>query len=846
MRSLRDWPGSLRARLRARPDTEHEQAAVRLGIGIVLFFYLLPKVLSHPDAASGLANAMFAVMVGFLAASIGLLVLAALSDSVSPVRRVISTVLDIGTTSYFVALLGEQGLPLLLLYIWISVANGFRYGPRYLLLGLGASFVGFGATVAYSPFWHQHLGMALAMAIAGAAFILYVLSLVRRMFAALAKAEAANQAKRRFISVVSHEMRTPLNAIIGMTDLLGESQLVAEQADMVRTMTTASRALLRLVEEVLDFSKIEAGRLVVERTDFDLHALVNGTLRIIRPQAEAKGLALTVSIMPEVPHALQGDPHHLRQVLINLASNAVKFTAEGSVIVHLSLTREEEGAARVKFSVRDTGIGIPPEVQARIFESFVQADQSTTRQYGGTGLGTAIAKQLVELMGGRIGLESAVGLGSTFWFELDFAKQPAASVDAAEGMLAGAPVFLIGFPLGEGETLVQTLRGWGATAIALDTVEAAAQRLAVAAEQSVPIHSALIYADRLDGARQMLAAVVRATGDPPPLLLCLASISGRATRVPAEISAGFAAVLNMPLQIRLLYNALHAVSAREERDTTPGVVNLRDYLRNRGQQGGARIVVADDSATNRQVIGKILERGGHTVTLVEDGEDVLDMIETADFDLVILDRNMPGLDGVATTRALRAIGLGRPRLPIAILSADVTPETRDECLDAGADVFLPKPLEATRLLEQVSELCQSAPLRRPADAAAGTSALSPQALMAANPETLRLLGELGSQHGFVDRLVGTFISDHVEIVGRMERAAEISDHAEFRRLLHAMKGSAASLGAERLAELCGGLQRLTDIEMARRGDLAESVRQEFDRARTALERYLEERRRTAG
>ena len=208
--------------------------------------------------------------------------------------------------------------------------------------------------VIYSSFWQEHVWTAVAMSCAAGAFCLYVLSLVRRMFAAVARAEAANQAKRRFISVVSHEMRTPLNAIIGMTDLLDELDLSAEQSDMVRTVTTASRALLRLVEDVLDFSKIEAGRLVVERTEFDLHALVNGTLRIIRPQAEAKGLNLSLSIMPEVPHALVGDPHHLRQVLINLATNAVKFTSEGSVIVHLSLTREEDAQL----------LGMPPRLSS--------------------------------------------------------------------------------------------------------------------------------------------------------------------------------------------------------------------------------------------------------------------------------------------------------------------------------------------------------------------------------------------------------------------------------------------------------------------------------------------------
>jgi two-component system sensor histidine kinase RpfC len=843
---LRTTFDAIRQRLRARPDTEHEQAVVRPIVASVLFLYLVPQFLiDHADLSQS-DYVLIGAIAAFLGISVAIFISVIVSRKTSPLRRLISITVDLAAVSYFLAQTDTRGLPLTLAYLWITLANGFRFGPSYLLYSMGASVVGFGFDIWFNPFLNAHFAMAIGLLLAVVAVDLYVLTLVRRMFTALARAQAANQAKRRFISVVSHEMRTPLNAIIGMTDLLGESKLAAEQADMVNTMTTASRALSRLIEDVLDFSKIEAGRLVVERTDFDLHALVNSTLRIIRPQAEAKGLVLTVSIMPEVPHALHGDPHYLRQVLINLASNAVKFTAEGSVIVHLSLTGEEVGTARVKFSVRDTGIGIPQEVQDRIFESFVQADQSTTRQYGGTGLGTAIAKQLVELMGGRMGLESSVGLGSTFWFELEFDKQPAVPADTGERALAGAPVLLVGFPAAEREPLAQTLSGWGAVAVALDSVEAAAQRLAPTAEQSMQIQCVLVRADRVDAARHCMVALQRATRDLPPLILCMAATSERTLRLPNELAFGFSAILNLPLQVRLLFNALHAALALNERGAAPGVVHLRDYLRDRGPTGGFRIIVADDSATNRQVIGKILERGGHTVTLVEDGERVLDAIETQNFDLVILDRNMPGLDGVATARALRAIGSGGPHLPIAILSADVTQETREECLDAGANIFLPKPLEAMRLLEHVAELCREAPPRHIAQPEPTSAPSIPQPLVVANQETLRLLEQLASQAGFVERLVATFVADHRDLMTRITRAEELGEFAEIRRHLHAMKGSAASLGAERLADVCGRLQRLTDAELARRADLADTIGQEFERARAALDRYLEERRRSAG
>src|SRR2546430_8300971 len=264
--------------------------------------------------------------------------------------------------------------------------------------------------------------------------------------------------------------------------------------------------MLGLVEDVLDFSKFEAGKVTLEKADFDLHALLNSTCRILAAQAAAKGVEFVVSIMPEVPPALRGDPHYLRQVLINLAGNAVKFTERGSVTVHVSAQGETETSVRLKFSIRDTGIGIAPEAQARIFESFTQADQSTTRRFGGTGLGTTIAKQLVELMAGRIGVESAVGLGSTFWFELPFDKQPERV--GTGGELAGARVLLVAFPERARAALQEALATWGAVGLAADSVEETAARLVSEMSFGKPCHSALFYASgkQLDFAQRLRRA----------------------------------------------------------------------------------------------------------------------------------------------------------------------------------------------------------------------------------------------------------------------------------------------------------------------------------------------------
>jgi two-component system sensor histidine kinase RpfC len=846
---LRSLAASVRARLAARPDTEHEQAIVRIVVGLVLFFYLLPGIPEAASRSGGLfdaGNIYLGVMVAFLGNAVAIFSGIVAFPGVVVWRRLYAAAVDLATLTFFMAQSGDEGIPLLFVYVWVALANGFRFGAAYLSFSLVLGVAGFAVVLAVNDFWQVHMAAGVGLIIGMVALGMYVRSLVKRMFDALAQSEAANEAKRRFVSVVSHELRTPLNAIVGMSDLLRDTQLSREQADMLQTLRGSSRVMLGLVEEVLDFSKIEAGKLVLERTDFDLHALVNSTCRILSTQASAKGVEFVVSIMPEVPPAVRGDAHHLRQVLINLAGNAVKFTEHGSVTVHVSSQGETETGVRLKFSVRDTGIGIPPEAQRRIFESFTQADQTTTRRFGGTGLGTTIAKQLVELMGGRIGLESAVGLGSTFWFETELDKQPERA-GAVAGELAGARVLLVGFPPAQRDAIQPALEGWGAHAVSVQSLDEGVQRMVAEISLAKPYHSALLYSEGRD--LQLAQRFRRAAPDPaPPLVLAFQ----RTADVPrfAALSAGFGAVLEMPFDKRQLFNVLHSITAGEE--AREGVVRLQDYARRGGEPKGLHVLVADDNPTNREVLARILERGGHTATLVSDGERALDALETSHFDAALIDRNMPRLSGVETVQAIRLTAGARERLPVAILSADVTPEAKRECLEAGADAFLAKPIEAARLLEQLQALCggkaqeAAKPVAlegaRPAPRAAAQGAAA-----VVNADTLADLEELGSSPAFMDKLIGVFVADNVTLIAKIESALAARNVAEFRSHLHAMKGSAASMGAERLTGCCKDMGRLSDAEVKLQiPALLKTLREELAVTRESLERYLQERRKSTG
>jgi two-component system sensor histidine kinase RpfC len=421
---------NLRARYANRPDSEHGQAFVRLAILTVVLIYLCGVGTVSGFHDPDLRTVLLYVAIEFLV-GIGILTAIALRPGVSRVRRVVGMVADYTMMGAAMHLMGAHLAPVYVVYLWVTIGNGLRFGPRFLLGAVGLASVSFLFVITMTPYWLENQALAWGLLAGLIAIPAYLTSLLRALTRATEDARRANEAKSRFLANMSHEFRTPLNGIVGMSELLATTKLNAEQRECSDVMQASARTLLALVEDVLDISAIEAGKLKRSDTDFRLSDILRGIQLMLQPAASKKGLVFEMDVARDVPDVLHGDGNHLRQILINLVSNAVKFTEHGRVLVSVNRVGSNWGeTALLRFAVRDTGIGIPESAQPRIFQAFEQADVGHGRRFGGTGLGTTIAKALTELLGGQIGFESKEGEGSHFWAEMPFAV--AAETEATE------------------------------------------------------------------------------------------------------------------------------------------------------------------------------------------------------------------------------------------------------------------------------------------------------------------------------------------------------------------------------------------------------------------------------
>lgn len=829
------WARTAWARLKQRPDSEHEQAIVRVVIVCILTGY----VVWH--ASTGAASSGFGVLVyvGFAYTAFSCLYLLSIlyAPEPSPARRLSAMVTDFAVLSCLLQLGGEAAAPFFPVYLWVAFGYGFRFGLRDLAKAVVTAVIGFSIVILTTDYWQEELALAIGLLAALVILPAYAATLIKSLTVAKAHAESANQAKSRFLATVSHDLRTPLNAIIGISDLINNTSLDRDQREMVATIKASGGALLSLIDDILDLSRIEAGRAIIRTEPFDLHQEIADLLAMLRPQAHGKGLRLGADISPDLPPFLYGDVRHLRQILANLSVNAVKFTEQGDVLlcVHQVAAPSSQDLV-VRFDVIDTGIGLSPDEQQLVFAPFAQAHDAASGRPDGAGLGLAITKTLTELLNGTIAVRSEPGRGSTFSVELPFAVDGARDLRMMTGPLR---VGLISGNTQASAALRDALIDAGIEVTCCDLT-------APANAPQEGDDATVVVVDCRGGDPSQLAAAHQSPHAGLRKQTAVRIVAG-APRPPPD--PDYLVTVQAPFGGDLLFNAVRAAHVCG----SAGTHRASEDESGSEQVGAARtlrILVAEDNPINRKITSRILQHGGHQVEVVASGDEALDRLDEDEgaFDMMIVDVNMPGTSGIDVIK-LRRMGEmggeagGDEHLPIIVLSADATPETRHTCEEAGADMFMTKPVEARRLLAAVQTACRR--LKEP-EAEAESEAVTPIAkhprfrgelVSPIDPARLANLKALGGDDAFVVETLQEYLRDARVLIEEIASAASAADLQAFREGMHALRGTSGNVGAQALRQACETRKGISRSDLQRHGaNYVHVLEHELERFANALAR----------